>query len=130
MSIESDYFNTKCHEVEGLGLVMSITKSIIKARIKIANPPEVVREFQALYYWIETQVETSGGRHFQALRAEVQKGYIVCELILGWLHGPEDKILLEGAQDMRKQNAAQRPVIEIDYDKNKGEQSEQRRKGK
>ena len=117
MSVESDYFNTKCHKVEGLGLNMSIQKSVIKARIKIANPPEVVREFQALYYWIETQVETSGGRHFQALRTEVQVDYIMCELILGWLHSPEDRLLLEVAEDMRKQKLAQKPVIEIDYDK-------------
>lgn len=129
MSIESDYFNTTCHEVEGLGLVMSVTKSIIKARIKITNPPEVVREFQAFYYWIETQVETSGGRHFQALRTEVQGEYIVCELILGWLHGKEDKILLEVAEDIRKQQkVVQKPVIEIDYDKTKEGGTNERRK--
>lgn len=126
MSIESDYFNKVTHEVESLGATMAITKSVIKARVKIAEPPSVASEFANLYYWIETQVDTSGGRFFEKLDMHVHGDYVYCTLTLGWLHGKEDALLFEAAgipvykgDQPQKKLPKPKPVIEIDYDKNK-----------
>ncbi len=103
--------------VQGLGDQMQIYRSTHKARVRIANPPSVAKEFAELFYWIETQVDTSGGRHFESLsitkQHDGQNIYLVSSLTLGWLHGPEDRILMDVAKEIKA--VSEKPVIEIDY---------------
>lgn len=88
------------HEVEQGSISMGVTRSLHSASIVLANPPNPVKELEKLYYWMETQVDTSGGRFFESVNIRLEKNRngapcLMCNLTLGWLHGPEDAILLE-----------------------------------